>query len=174
MALRKQAQSAAEKAILSREKSLAQLKIAQSQKEESLKHGAEMIDRKARVVTAEAEKVRKKKEEVKKREEEAARMVGAIEAAVEGLSDGAIRFDIDEQRLKIDDLSPFNNLPDGFRQRFSRTVSSLAEVIAVTRRKALWLDQMIGRVRGFFGREDVKEEVMTRAKGVIEEWEKGR
>ena len=169
---RQQALEAAEKALLSGQQSLALERSVQSQKEENLRREAEMIEQRARGVKAEAEKVRKKKEEVKKREEVADRMVGAMEAAVEGLSDGAIRYDIDEQRLKIDDLSPFKNLPDGFRQRFSRTVSSLAEVIAVTRRKAQWVDQMIGKVRGFFGREDVREEVRKGAKGVVDDWEK--
>ncbi|AUJ65889.1 hypothetical protein B9057_15920 (plasmid) [Aestuarium zhoushanense] len=174
MALRKQALGAAEKAILTREQSLAQERIAQSEKEENLRRGAEMIDSKARALKAEAEEVQKRKEKVEKREEAADQMVGAMEAAVDGLTAGSIRFDLDEQRLEIDDLAPFKNLPDGFRQRFSRAVSSLAEAIAVTRKKALWVDQMIGRVRGFFGRDDVKEEVRKGAKRLGEDWEKGR
>ena len=172
MALRQQALEAAEKALLSGQQSLVQQRSVQSQKEENLRRGAEMIEQRARGVKAEAEKVRKKKEEVKKREEVADRMVGAMEAAVDGLTAGSIRFDLDEQRLKVDDLTPFKGLPEGFRQRFSRAVSQLAEVIAVTRRKAQWVDQMIGKVRGFFGREDVREEVSKRAKGVVDDWEK--
>lgn len=172
MTLRQQALSAAEKALLTREQSLAQERIAQSQKEENLKRDAEMIEHRARVVKAEAEEVQKKMKEVEKKEEEADRMVGAMEAAVDGLTAGSIRYDLDEQRLQINDLTPFKNLPDGFRQRFSRAVSSLAEVIAVTRRKAQWVDQMIGKVRGFFDREDVREEVRKGAKGVVDDWEK--
>lgn len=165
-------QDAAQEAILLRQQSLAEARIAHSQKEESLKRGAEMIDRKALVVKAQAEEVKKRKEKVEKREEVADRMVGAMEAAVDGLTAGSIRFDLDEQRLQINDLTPFKNLPDGFRQRFSQAVSQLAEVIAVTRKKALWVDQMIGKVRGFFGREDVREEVRKGAKGVVDDWEK--
>lgn len=174
MALRQQALSAAEKAILTREQSLAQERIAQSEKEENLRLSAQMIDRRAQVVKAEAEEVQKKRTEVEEKEKEAGRMIGAMEAAVDGLTNGAINFDLEEQRLKVDDLTPFKGLPEGFRQRFSRAVSQLAEVIAVTRKKALWVDQMIGRVRGFFGRDDVKEEVRKGAKRLGEDWEKGR
>lgn len=169
---RQQALGAAEKALLSSQQSLALERSVQSEKEESLKRGAEMIEHRARVVKAEADEVQKKMKEVEKREEVADCMVGAMEAAVDGLTAGSIRFDLDEQRLKVDDLTPFKGLPEGFRQRFSRAVSQLAEVIAVTRRKAQWVDQMIGKVRGFFGREDVREEVSKRAKGVVDDWEK--
>jgi len=171
---RQQALEAAEKALLSGQQSLALERSVQSQKEENLRRGAEMIEQRARGVKAEAEKVRKKRKEVEKKEEVADRMVSAMEAAVDGLTNGAIRFDIDEQRLKIDALSPFQNLPEGFRQRLSRAVSSLAEIIAVTRRKALWVDQMIGKLRGFLGREDVRDEVRKVAKRVVEDWGKGK
>lgn len=163
-------QHAAQEAIQLSRQSLAEERIAHSHKEERLKRGAEMIDRQARAVKAQAEEVLKRKEAVEKKEEVADRMIGALEAAVDGLSNDAIRFDLEEQRLKVDDLTPFKNLPDGFKQRFSHAVSSLAEVIAVTRRKARWVDHMMGKVRGFFDREDVKKE----AKGVVDEWEKGR
>ena len=72
-----------------------------------------MIHHKMRAVKAQAEEVQERKEKVEKKGVEANRMVGAKEAALEGLRDGAIRYELDEQWLKFDDMTPSKHLPDG-------------------------------------------------------------